>query len=265
MLQKPGNLSGVPSTGTPAKAPLRRAHSHNDYTRSRPLLDALEHRFTSIEADIHLLDGQLKVGHTAAEARNGKTLEELYLEPLDALIEKNGGQVFDDGTPLTLLIDVKTSGPETYQALHRTLATYSHILTEYEKGKIQSDPVRVVLSGNVARAEVEAEDHRYLAIDGRIEDLRNRSEPDLVPMISQSWQEHFLWHGVVPMPKKEREKLRAMVSEAHQQGKQIRFWGTPDRTDVWKEELAAGVDLLQADNLPRLEAFLRDHQGLSQA
>lgn len=31
--------------------PLARAHAHNDYVHTRPLLDALEHGFTSIEAD----------------------------------------------------------------------------------------------------------------------------------------------------------------------------------------------------------------------
>ena len=34
--------------------PLLRAHAHNDYEHTRPLLDALECGFGSIEADIHL-------------------------------------------------------------------------------------------------------------------------------------------------------------------------------------------------------------------
>lgn len=258
MLQSSGQTTPLSPASTGA-APLKRAHSHNDYKRTHPLQDALDHGFTSVEADVFLLDGQLRVGHTLEEARTGKTLEDLYLEPLETTIQANGGKVYADGTPLTLLVDIKTQGSDTYKALRGNLAEYAHIVTEYEDGVVQSDPVRVLLSGDVPRAEVEAETHRYTAIDGRLIDLGNGSADDLVPMVSASWQEHFLWHGAVPMPASEREKLVKMVAQAHEQGKAIRFWGTPDRTDVWKEELKAGVDVLNADNLPKLEEFLRQN------
>ena len=56
---------GSPSKGRPAAEPaaagphppprpLAQAHAHNDYEHPRPLLDALDHRFTSVEADIFL-------------------------------------------------------------------------------------------------------------------------------------------------------------------------------------------------------------------
>ena len=43
--------------------PLWRAHAHNDYLHPRPLLDALGHRFGSVEADIFLDGKQLLVAH----------------------------------------------------------------------------------------------------------------------------------------------------------------------------------------------------------
>ncbi len=43
--------------------PLARAHAHNDYRHHRPLLDALAHGFTSVEADVFLVDDQLLVAH----------------------------------------------------------------------------------------------------------------------------------------------------------------------------------------------------------
>ncbi len=36
------------------KVELSQAHAHDDYEHDRPLLDALEHGFTSVEADIWL-------------------------------------------------------------------------------------------------------------------------------------------------------------------------------------------------------------------
>src|SRR4030095_12119754 len=46
-----------------AQTPLLRAHAHNDYEHTRPLLDALEQGFCSVEADIYLIDGELRVAH----------------------------------------------------------------------------------------------------------------------------------------------------------------------------------------------------------
>jgi len=37
--------------------------SHNDYWQDRPLYDALELGYQMIEADIHLIDGELYVAH----------------------------------------------------------------------------------------------------------------------------------------------------------------------------------------------------------
>src|SRR6185436_16418009 len=61
--------------------PLEHAHAHNDYLHTRPLLDALDHGFTSVEVDIFLVDGELLVAHTAREIKPDRTLEKLYLEP----------------------------------------------------------------------------------------------------------------------------------------------------------------------------------------
>ena len=62
--------------------PLRQAHAHNDYAHSRPLLDALDHGFCSVEADVFLVKDKLLVGHTFLELKPNRTLESLYLDPL---------------------------------------------------------------------------------------------------------------------------------------------------------------------------------------
>ncbi|MEU9588105.1 hypothetical protein AB0D70_32420, partial [Streptomyces werraensis] len=50
-------LMAAPASAAGAQ-PLPRAHAHNDYEHDRPLLDALDHGFTSVEADIYLVDGE---------------------------------------------------------------------------------------------------------------------------------------------------------------------------------------------------------------
>src|SRR5215210_7907450 len=59
---------------TPPPA-LPRAHAHNDYEHARPLLDALDRGFGSVEADIFLVDGALLVAHARDSVRADRTLE----------------------------------------------------------------------------------------------------------------------------------------------------------------------------------------------
>ncbi len=85
--------------------PLRNAHAHNDYEHKRPLFDALDRGFCSVEADIFLSDNQLLVGHTKSDLKAERTLQKLYLDPLRTRIKENGGRVYRDGPAVFLLID----------------------------------------------------------------------------------------------------------------------------------------------------------------
>nr|BFD86161.1 hypothetical protein StreXyl84_55620 [Streptomyces sp. Xyl84] len=77
--------------------PLWHAHAHNDYAHPRPLLDALDHRFNSVEADIHLVDGELLVAHDPADLDPRRTLASLYLDPLAARVRANHAGSTGDG------------------------------------------------------------------------------------------------------------------------------------------------------------------------
>lgn len=90
--------------------PLVQAHAHNDYLHERPLLDALQHGFTSVEADVYLVDGQLLVAHTRSELKPHRTLRRLYLDPLRERARQTGGRLWPNGPTLTLLIDIKADG-----------------------------------------------------------------------------------------------------------------------------------------------------------
>lgn len=238
--------------------PLVNAHAHNDYQHKRPLFDALDHGFCSVEADIFLVEGRLLVGHTRFDLRPERTLQALYLDPLRARIEKNGGRVYAGGPTVTLLIDFKTKGPETYAVLRKVLAEYAGMLTVVEKGKVTEKAITAVLSGNAAqaRAEILADSPQYAGIDGRPSDLSSDVPASLLPLVSESWGSQFKWRGEGPLPDGEKSKLLEMVKKAHEQGRRVRFWGTPDKADFWKVLREAGVDLLNADDLDGLQKFL---------
>src|SRR6187431_3368484 len=108
-------LVGGAANGAPqGVVPLPNAHAHNDYAHTHPLFDALDHGFSSVEADVFLVDGNLLVGHDREALRPGRTLESLYLAPLAAQIRQNNGHVYSLATRFFLLIDIKDDPKQTY-------------------------------------------------------------------------------------------------------------------------------------------------------
>ena len=239
-----------------AVKPLPKAHAHNDYEHPRPLFDALDHGFCSVEADIWLTPEGLLVGHDRKDLKPERTLQKLYLDPLRLQVRDNGGRVYRDGPPFYLLIDVKTAAEETYAALDQVLAGYADILTTTTDGKTEQKAVTPILSGNRAIDVIAKQRVRYVGIDGRPENLESNEPAHLMPWISANWNLLFTWKGDGPLPAAEREKVTRLVSKAHGQGRQVRFWATPEKEAVWAELSAAGVDYINTDKLAELQAFL---------
>ncbi len=236
--------------------PLENAHAHNDYLHQRPLLDALDHGFTSIEADVFPVEGQLLVAHTFLELSKDKTLEGLYLNPLRDVAKRNGGSVYGDGKPIILLVDIKTKGVEAYALLEALLKSYDDIVSSHLDGSFRAKAVTIIISGDRPRAEIEKSNPRYAAIDGRLGDLESSPPMSLVPLISDNWGNHFKYRGKGEMSAAEREKLADIVKKCHEQGRRLRFWATPENSTLWTELQNAGVDLIGTDDLEALQQHL---------
>lgn len=147
-------------------------HSHNDYWRSVPLYAAVRTGCIGAEADIWLVDDQLYVGHSTASLTSNRTLQNLYIHPLLDLLEKqnypaqyqpnegfpssppkqeewNGIFEVDPTQTFVLLIDFKTSGPETWSYLFSQLAPLREkgYLTHFDGSTIIERPITVVGTG----------------------------------------------------------------------------------------------------------------------
>jgi hypothetical protein len=244
--------------------PLVNAHAHNDYAHERPLLDALDHGFCSVEADVHLVDGRLLVAHDRRNVRPDRTLEALYFDPLRERVQINGGRVYRNGPEVTLLIDFKSEAEATYTALRQVLNDYAEMLTVFRPDGIEHRAVAVIISGNRPRETMAAEARRYCAMDGRLGDLESDAPVHLIPLISESWHRVFAWRGFGPMSESDRQKLEALVERIHKRGCRVRFWAAPDRLAAWRELRVAGVDLINTDNLTGLQQFLLTQKNQDQ-
>jgi hypothetical protein len=249
--------------------PLIHAHAHNDYEHKRPLVDALSHGFCSVEADIHLVNGQLLVAHNLMDARPEKTLQAMYLEPLRKFAKKHNGKIYGSEPRFFLLIDLKSDFSKIYPVLEKVLGEYSDVVTKFEKAsdvsqskienrksKISTKAVTVVLTGNAQSATLPKETVRFAGIDGHLDQLPRMKMGDPVLWISENWKSFFRWNGKGEISKEEQAKLRDYVERVHAKGKLIRFWNAPQTPVFWTELAHDGVDLLNADDLAGLETFL---------
>jgi hypothetical protein len=251
------NGSTARAAGPGTVEPLANAHAHNDYLHDRPLLDALDHGFTSVEADIFLVDGELWVAHEKRSLKPERTLEALYLDPLRARVRAGGGSVYPGGGRFTLLIDLKSEGGPTYLALSNVLAQYADIVSVVRGGKVEEKAVDVVVSGDRPIAMMAAEAVRYAGVDGRLSDLDSDLPPEFLPLISDNWRTAFRWRGEGPIGEADRARLNDAVAKAHARGRRVRFWATPENENVWRVLAVAGVDMINTDDLAGLEKFLR--------
>jgi glycerophosphoryl diester phosphodiesterase len=232
------------------------AHAHNDYLHARPLHDALQRGFGSLEVDLFLVEGQLLVAHDLLMLDARRTVERLYLDPLRERFHALGRRIFADETPLLLLVDLKTDGPSTYAALAARLGAYAEMLTRVEQGRLVQGAVTIVVSGNRPIERILADTVRYAGFDGRLSDLDSNRPAHEMPLVSDNWRSHFRWTGTGPMPEAERLRLQDHVARAHRHGRRLRYWNTPERSLLWAELLEAKVDLINTDQLDRLREFL---------
>ncbi len=238
--------------------PLPNAHAHNDYEHERPLLDALAQGFTSIEVDVHGVDGELYVSHDPpAVLEDNQTLEQLYLRPLAERVERNNGTIYPDYEgDFYLMIDVKTAAAPTLDAILENLKGYESMLTITHGKLITRRAVRVFISGHRDKERILQANPAWVALDGRPDDLGKGYPETIVPIISDRYWNHLKWRGEGRMPKAEHKHLKNLVKRTHAEGKKLRLWASPENPKVWKALRKAGVDFINTDELVKVRKFL---------
>lgn len=255
-LQPRGTAAEAPSGPPPV---LLAAHAHNDYRHARPLLDALELGYRSVEVDVFAVDDELLVGHERIETWLRRRMDALYLEPLAQRLRERGHvlahPLADEGGFL-LLVDAKADGERVLELLEARLEPLREHLTRFEGGALVPGELTVLLSGARPVAALRSREHRLVHLDGRPGEI-GRLPAALMPLVSDRWGSHVSWRGDGPIPEEEARRLTELARRAHAAGHRLRFWGLPHDEGVWRAARAGGVDLLQSDDLARLARFLR--------
>ncbi|KAF8898655.1 hypothetical protein BD779DRAFT_1430808 [Infundibulicybe gibba] len=255
-------------------------HSHNDYWRDVPLLTAVSFGVASVEADVWLVDGDLFVGHELAALTKDRTFDSLYVQPLLKMVmlqnpkdqftvnQTRPNGVFDtsSGTPLQLLVDMKTDGVATLPFVLKALDPLRRagFLTTFANGTLTQSAVTVVGTGNTPLEDVKKLSPRDVFFDAPLTGLTDASnttwDRTLSPLASTDYEVAVGWSGINNISSEQLSNITQFVNDAHSRGIAARFWDTPGwpisaRDAVWKQLLESGADWLNADDLEAASQF----------
>lgn len=218
------------------------AHSHNDYEHEKPFYHAFQRHFGSIEADVYELKGELLVAHDSAKRDPLRTLKALYLQPLQQALRA------DTSLSLQLLIDFKTPGERTMEALIVQLQAFPEI--------IRHPKVKLVISGSRPPAELWQQYPSYIWFDGIPTINYTKEQLQRIALISDSFKNYAKWNGNGTMDKAAQERAAEVIKKVHGLGKPFRFWATPDTKQAWDTMMQMGVDFLNTDKIDELADYL---------
>lgn len=218
-------------------------HSHNDYAQKYPFKTAFNTKMGSIEADVHFLNGNLYVAHDKEHIKQSRTLEKLYLKPLEEAIKT--GKAY----PLVLLIDIKSQADSTLDAVVKQIAQHSAFFNG-------DSPVKFVISGNRPKPERWIYYPFFIQFDGRPTETYTDEQWQRIGMVSDNFEKYVTTKGQKDIDSITADKLKSVIENTHKQGKKMRFWATPDTKNVWKTLAEMGVDFINTDSPKALSKFL---------
>lgn len=222
---------------------MAQAHSHNDYERATPFYAAAALEFGSIEADVHLKNGELYVAHDPSAIEPFRTFREMYLQPVLRQFALYNGKPYADGAPMQLLIDIKTAGSPTLQALQDLLLPYR----KYFDRSINPAAVKLVISGNLPPQSEWCRFDPMFYFDGRPDSVYPAALKQRIAMLSVDFHDYSHWNGKGTLVPVDLEKVSAVIDKVHQQGFPFRFWGAPSTKTTYYKLMDLGVDWIGTD------------------
>lgn len=234
---------------------LYKAHSHNDYRQKKPLHNALENRFTSIEVDVYSRNNKLKVSHLPTFLFLKKDIETLYLKSLQKIIEENNGTIFKgDSSQITLMIDFKTDKEKIFAVLSQLSKKYAGMFETYSPTSKIWGPIKLLLTGNPPLELYLKDSIKFALIDGSLQQMKNVRYQKWFGRISANYKNHFL-NTANQLTQDEQSKMKTLVDSVHKAGYPFRFWNTKNTETTWNALLNYGCDIINIDHLKKFREF----------
>lgn len=170
--------------------------------------------------------------------------------------------MFDEDYHQTLyfFIDLKTSGPETWEAVLSALEPLRSegYLSTYDGINFLSGPVTVIGTGNTPLSLVQNAVPRWAFYDAPLARLNEEAFSNVTrfdaPIASTNFEAAIGKIRKAALSEEQLEALRTQVKSAHDKGIKVRYWNEPrwpvsTRNAIWRAMWDEGVDLLNADDV----------------
>lgn len=211
-------------------------HSHNDYSQAVPFWNAFSAGATSIEVDVFLKNNTLYATHSEADIIEERTIENMYLEPLQKVVSLGLGNTHN----IQLLIDVKSEA-------HKTLEELIEVVNKYPE-LIKNNKISFIISGNRPKPDEYKNYPDFIKFDYQSLDNISLDAWEKVALISLDFGNFSQWNGKGRLIKTDKEKITEVIKIAHSFNKPFRFWGTPDSKSAWKCFTDLGIDFINTDH-----------------
>ena len=231
-------------------------HAHNDYEHTRPLLDALDAGFSSVEADVWSFWDGLFVSHFPFFGKSGP-LESWYLDPWFKTQESKFAPNWKN-----LWIDIKGPGDRVERELSRRLVQLARSI------RTGSNRPLIVLTGDSKMKRTLASESVGWTKDQsaflqRDANAISRSDPpwrgaaDPWRWYSLPWSNFFSWDGRGCIPRVQWKRMKDQVALAHLKKRKIRYFHAPGTVEwVWVAR-SVDLDLIDLDDLSLAAASVR--------
>ncbi len=247
-------LTGIPGATAQHAYTASNAHAHNDYNHALPFWNAYRAGFGSIEADVFLIDTTLYVAHNLTDTARGRTLQSLYLEPLQHVVQRNDGYAYGDRSKtLLLLVDIKTAAVPT-------LARIVAVLNQY-KNLTETRNLKVVITGNQPEIATFTGYPPFIWFDGNPNKEYTSGSLSRIALFSDNFRRYSKWDGEGSPDPEENTIIHTLVRKAHSLNKPIRFWNAPDKAAAWKQFVEYKADYINTDKIPEISAFFLNLAG----
>jgi hypothetical protein len=257
-------LLGLAAVGGAAAVGATVARRHRPYlpggiavsSSADPLTDTLRQGLAGLEVAVRIdTEWQLRLAEGS--------LEHLVLAPLARRVaEAPNGQVYGGWSEpflVLLRLDGAGAGAATFVALEALVAKYESLFTRYVDERLTPGPVTLLVTGP-GWPPVES---ATIFVEGYVD--APCGPPSSVPLVYESLTRRLGWDAREPwreLPAEARHIVRALVRQAHEEGRRLRFVDVPEkpagvRRALWRELRAAGVDYHSSRHVASLARFLR--------
>ncbi len=223
--------------------------SANDHKRKQPLKEALNAGAGGVSIDIKL--------DKNGNWNSSLDWEGLYLKPLTQQFSNNTAPSSTEVNSFILLLNVKGDTTKTLDALNKTLASYTSILTQRNASRSENKPLSIWVRGDIPLREAAypSAPVYFFTLQPLLKSVHTNAN---IKGAYLDFDEHYNWNGKEFMPNMQYHALQTAVKSAKKQGLIIIAEDCPETDNAWTILKNSGIDYFIVSGFEKYQNHLKN-------